>query len=49
MNRIGYFFKSLLPFILFILLQVVATVALMVVFGIYHFAKANDGGDILPI
>lgn len=47
MNRIGYFFKSLLPFILFILLQLVATVALMVVFGIYHFAKANDGGDIL--
>lgn len=46
MNRIGYFFKSLLPFILFILLQLVTTAALMVVFGIYHFATGNATDSI---
>lgn len=44
MNRVGNFFRSFLPFILYFVIQLAVTVVLMVVYGIHHFAT-DPGAD----
>lgn len=46
MNRVGNFFKSFLPFILYFVIQIAVTILMMIVYGIRHFATDPDGSGI---
>lgn len=46
MNRIGNFFRSFLPFILYVVIQLAVMIVMMVVYGIYHFATNPDATGI---
>ena len=46
MKKFGYFLKSLLPFIIFELLQYGVTFGLMIGLGVLHFMQSSDGSSV---